>query len=139
MCRADAVGARIAATDDEHVLALGVDELVLRNILTCQHTVLLREHLQREVDTLELSARNLQVASLRSTGAYHHGIVLLRQFLEGDDLILSERWVVLYWIDRILVADDVRAVLEGDALSHELLQAPVDDLLVQFEVRDAVA
>ena len=41
MSGTDAVRTRIATTDDEHVLALGGDALILRELHACQHTVLL--------------------------------------------------------------------------------------------------
>ena len=46
----------IAAADDEDVLALGCDALILTKLDACQHAVLLRQHLEGKVYTLEFAA-----------------------------------------------------------------------------------
>ena len=41
MCSSDTVRTSIATTDDEYIFALGSDALILRELYTCQHTILL--------------------------------------------------------------------------------------------------
>ena len=50
---ADAVGARVAATDDKHVFTFGCDSLVAREFSTCQHSVLLGKQFEGEVHALQ--------------------------------------------------------------------------------------
>ena len=75
--RAYAVGAGVATADHEHVLALGVDELVLGELLAHEHPVLLRQHLKGEIHALQVASGYLEVAGLRRSRADHHGVELL--------------------------------------------------------------
>ena len=65
--RADAVGTRIAAADDEHILVLGRDALLLGKLHSGQHAVLLREQFESQVHTLEFASGSLQIAGNGST------------------------------------------------------------------------
>ena len=62
----DTVGARVAAADHDHVLAVGT-KLAL-DLVTRVDLVLLRQELHREVDAAELAAGHRKVARLRRTG-----------------------------------------------------------------------
>ena len=78
MSGTDTVGTRITTTDDQYILALAVDQFVLRELHTGEDTVLLRKQFEGEINTLQLSSRNLQVAGCRCTGRYHIGIEAFR-------------------------------------------------------------
>ena len=71
---ADAVGARVAATNDEDVLAVGGDALILCKLHACQHTVLLRQQLEGQVNAFELAARNIQIAGCGRAGGKDDGV-----------------------------------------------------------------
>ena len=77
MGRADTVGPGVATADDKHVLTLGIDKLVLGKLLSGKHTVLLTEHLKREINAFQLSSGDFQVAGLRCSGADDHGVEVL--------------------------------------------------------------
>ena len=89
MSRTDTVGASVATADDQHILALGIDELIFRKLLTGEDAVLLGEHLECEVNTLQVASGYLQVAGLRRTGADDHGVVVLRQLAGRNFLVLA--------------------------------------------------
>src|SRR5205814_4588927 len=55
---AEAVGAGIAAADDNHVAILRGDELIVRDFVALAAAVLQREELHREVNALQLAPRN---------------------------------------------------------------------------------
>ena len=80
-----------------------------------------RQEIHGEMDAIELAARDRQVARLFGAAGEGDGVVLGRQFLDGD------------------VLADMDAGVERDALGLHLLDAPVDDGLVELEVGDAVA
>ena len=81
MRRADAVGASVSAADDEHILPLCRNALLLGELHSGEHTVLLGEQFQCEVNAFEVASGDIQVASRRCSRAYHVGIELtLRQF-----------------------------------------------------------
>ena len=65
---ADAVGTSVTTTDDQHVLALGGDAFVLGELHACEDAVLLRQHLEGEVDALQFAAGSLQVTGGGGTG-----------------------------------------------------------------------
>src|SRR6478736_4512101 len=117
--RADAVRAGVAATDDDDVLAGGVDRagtIVAENGLGVGG-----EKLHRKVHSLELAALDGQVARLGGAGADDRGVVLLEEDL-GLDVVTD-----------VGVADELDALL-----LHELDAAQDDLLLVQLHVGDAV-
>ncbi len=127
----DAVGAGVAAADHDHVLAGGGDHRRLRRAagapgicgpsLARDVAVALVEVLHREVDAAELAARHRQVARDARAGRDHDRVELRPQLVGGD------------------VDADVDAEAELDALGGELLDAPLDDPLLDLEVRDAEA
>src|SRR5512145_977581 len=127
-----AVGASIPAADDDHVLAarpeIG-DAAVARDALVLQ-----RQKLHCEMDAVELAARDRQVARLLGAAGEHHGVELGEQLLRRD--------VAVGVVDDAFagtLGTDECARPELHALRAHLLQAPVDDGLLQLEVRDAVA
>src|SRR6478736_3319959 len=117
--RADAVRAGVAATDDDDVLAGGVDRagtIVAENGLGVGG-----EKLHRKVHSLEAAALDGQVARLGGAGADDRGVILLEEDL-GLDVVAD-----------VGVADELDALL-----LHELDAAQDDLLLVQLHVGDAV-
>ena len=53
---ADAVAARVTTSDDEHVLVLGGDAFLLRELHACQYAVLLTEQFEGEVDAFQFTS-----------------------------------------------------------------------------------
>ena len=117
MGSADAVAACIAATDDQYVLAFCRHEVFLLEFHSGEDAVLLRQHLQGEVDALELSAGNFQIARRGRAGSPHVGVEAFGQVADVDAGVVSER----------------------DAFLLEDVHPAVDDDFVEFEVGDAVA
>ena len=70
MRRAQAIRARIAAADDDHVLA-GGENLVSAPRSPAHALVLLRQKIHREMDALQLAARDGQIARLLGAHRQH--------------------------------------------------------------------
>ena len=72
---------------------------------------------------MPLSSRpgNVEIARSFRAARQHHGVKFLAQILRGN------------------AAANVSVRLESDSLGHHLFEAPVENALFQFEVRDAVA
>jgi hypothetical protein len=128
---ADAVGAGVAAADHDDVLALDVDRVgdALLDFL-----VLRDQELQRGVDALQLAARDRQVAGHFGAGGEDHRVEIRLQLVGRDGF----GGVVVDAGRQVLVADQHLGT-EGDALGLHLLDAAVDDRLVELEVGDAEA
>jgi hypothetical protein len=118
---AEAVGAGVAAADDHDVLVLGRDELALLDGVTFAALVLQRQVVHREVDALELAARDRQVAADRHAAGEHDGV---------------ERPGQLLGVGRHA---DVGAGLEDDPFPLHQAQAAIQDRLLHLELGDAVA
>ena len=116
--RTHAVGAGVATTDDDDVLAGRGDR---RLSLVEQGLGVAVEEFHGEVDTLGLPAFDGQISRLGGTGAQHHGVEIFDQLGRRD------------------VATDLAVAAEGDTLTLHLLDAAQHDLLlVELHVRDAV-
>ncbi len=89
--------------------------------LAGDEAVALVEVVHREVDTLELAARNGQIAWDPRACGQHDRVVGLGQLLGAD------------------VRADVHTAAQLDALGHQLLHATLDDGLFDLEVRHAEA
>ena len=95
---ADAVAARVAAADDEHVLVFGGDALIGRKLHAGEDAVLLREEFEGQVHAPKLTTRNGEVARRRCTGGDDEGVILrilrifriLRIISKLDALLLHE-------------------------------------------------
>src|SRR3974390_2183606 len=118
---ADAVGAGVPAADHDYLFAGSEDRLDLTERLVAEATVLLRQEVHGEMDSLEFASGHRQVARLLRPAGQHHSVVLLYKLI---------RW----YIDT-----DVSVVVKGHALRLHLLDAPIDVNLLHLEVRDAVA
>ena len=121
---AQAVGAGVAAADDDDLLALGGDRrlpVVAEHVVALLHPVGPRQVLHRLVDAVQLAAGNRQIARSGRAAGQHHRVELGAQLLGGD------------------VDADVDAGAELGALGPHLVQAPVEVALFHLEFRDAVA
>ncbi len=76
---AGAVAASVAAADDNHILALGGE--LIGQVVALVDFVLLREELHRVVDTLEVAARDVEVARLSRAAAEQDRVVVIDKFL----------------------------------------------------------
>ena len=83
----DAVGAGIAAADDQHILAPGGDAFVLRELDAGEDTVLLRQEFECEMHPFQVTSWDIEIACLRGTGGHHYGI---------ESLLLKGNWGGLY-------------------------------------------
>ncbi len=120
---ADAVGARVAAADDDDVLALGRDLLAALGRLARHAAVLLRQEIHGKVQALQVTARRLGEEVERRLGAARE----------------QQRVVRLLEVQRRHVLADVHVAMERHALGLHLLHAALDDALLHLEVGDAVA
>ena len=118
---ADAVGAGVAAADDDDVFAAGQDRFGPADRLAADAPVLLRQKLHRKMDAVEFAARNRQVARLLRAAGEHDGIVLVEQLSRRD------------------IDADIGAVMKYHALGLHLHDAAVDVVFLHLEVGNAVA
>ena len=117
---ADAVGAGVAAADDHDVPPLRGDVLAVPEAGVEQALRVGGEELHGQVDAVEAPPLDRQVARLRGPGAEHHRLVVLHQPVGRD------------------VLADLGLRDEADPLVGELLHPPLDHLLVELHVGDAV-
>ena len=116
---AQAVGSRVATTDDDHVLAGNVDRRLHR--VTQLHVGRQRQVLHRLVDAGQLAAGHRQVAPGGCAARQHERVVRREQHLDVDE-----------------IADGcVRAEL--GALRFHLLDAAIEVALLHLELGNAVA
>src|SRR6185437_11870727 len=118
---ADAVGASIAAADDDDALAAGEDRLRAVGRFARHPPVLLRQIVHGEVDAVELAAGDRQVAALLGAAGQHHSV------MPGDEFFRRD------------IDADVRAVMKDHALGLHLRDATVDVRFFHLEVGNAVA
>ena len=78
---ADAVGAGVAAADDDDVLAAGEDRRARVLRLAADAAVLLRQEFHGEMDAGELAARDRQIARLLRPAREHKRVEVLEQIL----------------------------------------------------------
>ena len=117
--RAEAIGAGIAAADDDDVLAGGKD--LVGDAIAFADLVLLRQELHREVDAFQLAAGDVEIARLLGAAGQQDGVELAAQVVDRH------------------VAADVGVGDELHAFGAHLLDAAVDQVLLHLEIRDAVA
>ena len=117
---AEAVRARVAAAQDRDAQALRA-QLGRRHGQAGDAPVLLHEVLHGEVHAGQLGARQRERPVALGAGGEHERVVAGAQLLERD------------------VAADGDAEGELDALGDELLDAAIDQVLLELEVGDAVA
>ena len=117
---AEAVGAGVAAAEDRYALALGRD---LRTFdgKSRDATILLCQVRHCELDTSKLATREDEVAVALRTRGEDDGIDAVAEFFKRK------------------VATNVDAGGELDSFGLQLLEAAIDQLLLELEVGDAVA
>src|SRR6266545_848632 len=116
----DAVGAGIAAADDDHVFARGGNEVAV-SVSVQQAPGVRREEIHGEMNSFELAAFDGQIAGFRRAGAENNGVEIVEQLPGGKRFA------------HVTAADKL------DALLLEDVDAAQDDfLLVELHVRDAV-
>ena len=116
---ADAVGAGVAAADDDDVLALGGNEGAVLDAVQEAFGVGVEE-LHREMNALEVAAFDGQIARLGRAGAEDDGVEFAEQIVR-----------------RIILAD-FGVGAERDAFRGHLIDAALHQGLVQLHIRDAV-
>ena len=117
--RAKAVGAGVAAADDDDVFAGGED--LIRNAIAFADLVRLRQEIHGEVDALEFAARDLEIARLFGAAGQQNGVEIAAQIFDRD------------------VLADMRVGDELHAFGRASVQPPVDEMLLHLEIGDAVA
>src|SRR4029077_2424465 len=115
----ETVRSGIATADDDDALALCRNRFT-RNRVAGVAFVLLRQIVHRQVDAIEFTAGNRQLAGLLRTHGETDGIELLPQLFARD------------------VFPNRHTGLELDALGLHLFQPSIDDPLFHLEIRDAV-
>ena len=118
MRRAQAIRARIAAADDDHRLAGRQDRFRFVLGIALVAMVLLRQEFHREMDALQLAPGDRKIARLLRAHRQDHGLILALEIVQRSNVRVGD---------------------ELDAFGRHLLHAPVDPLLLHFEVGDAVA
>ena len=120
MHRAQAVGAGIAAADDDHALAGSGDELILGDLVPFATAVLLGQEVDGEVNARQVAARHLKIAGRPGAAAQHNRVELPAQIRNRK------------------VHTDVHAGAEHDAFLLEQRKTPVHHALLDLELGDAV-
>ena len=118
---AEAVGAGVAAADDDHALAGGENVFARRQDIAFAAAVLLRQKFHGEVNALQFASGDAQVARAFGAAAEQERVEVAAQVVDRD------------------VLTDVGAGHELDAFGGELLDAAVHQMLLELEVGNAVA
>src|SRR6266702_3080712 len=115
------IGAGVATTEDDDMFTLRQNFERRIEHIAFAAAILLWQKLHGEVDAPQFATRNREVAWTLGAARQQDGVVFVGQRLYG-------------YIDA-----DVRVGDEGDALGAHLLQAAIDDLLLQLEIGNPVA
>src|SRR6185295_8642761 len=119
--RSQAIGARVTTPDDHHPLTRGQNVKLGHERVTMATLILLRKEFHGLVNPFEFSSGHRQIAWLLSAARQNDGIELALQILDRQRFSY------------------VRIGDKANPLFLHQLKAAVDDLLFQFEFRDAVA
>ncbi len=111
---ADAVGARVAPSDHDHLPVASRDKAAILELGVEITLGALEQELHGEVDTLEFSSRNRQIPRLGCSASQKQGVVLLDQFLS------------------VGIDSDMGIGHEMDPFLSQELHAAVDHLLFQL-------
>ena len=118
---AKAVGAGVAAADDDDALA-GCENLERRiERVAMAALVLLRQEFHGEMDSLQLTAGNFEIARMLGAARQNDGVKVAAQIFDRN------------------VRADFGVGDELHAFGGHLFEAAVDDVLFQLELGDAVA
>ena len=120
VCGPEAVGAGVAAADDDDVLSLRGDSSFRGNGVPFALAILLRQVVHCEVDAVEIASRNGQVARPAGAAGEHDRVEVAAQ--RGDRHVDA----------------DVDAGPEDHPFHLHQRQAPIEVMLLQLELRDAV-
>src|ERR1051326_8256884 len=121
MACAQAIGARIAAPDDDHTFA-GSENLDCRiDHVAMAALVLLRQEFHGKMNSLQLAAGNFEIARSFGAARQHNGIEVAAQIFDRD------------------VAADFRIGDELYALGRHLFQATINDVFLELELWNSVA
>ncbi len=121
MSGAEAVGAGVAAAEDDHALAARVERRVVHDLVAGDNAVLLLEVRHREVHAREVAIRARRAdARCVAPTARHTASKSLRS------------------CSPVIVAADVRAGAELDALGLHLFETAIEQALLHLEVGNAV-
>ncbi len=117
----DAVGARVAAANDDDMLARGEDRLIGRQRLPGDAPVLLRQKIHGEMNAAQFASRNGKIAGLLGAAGQNDGVVPCDEVL------------------RLRIDPDMHIVMKDDAFGFHLRDAAVDQMLLHLEIGNAVA
>src|SRR3954467_12778475 len=118
MTRTQAICASIASSNDHDALARGENLTCRVHRVAVAALVLLRQEFHCKVNSLQFATWNLQIARLLGTSGKHEGIEVTSQLLDYD------------------VASDLGIRNELHAFRGHLLDAAIDDVLLELELRD---
>ena len=121
MAGAQAVGASVATADDDGVFAVGQDVELRIELVSRTALILLREEFHREVNALQLTPGNVQIAGMLGTASQKNNVEFALQVLDGNA------------VPHVSLGDKLHA------LGRHLPDAAVDHLLLHLELRNAVA
>src|SRR5690606_12629556 len=122
--RADAVGACIAAADDNDILVLGRNVIAVLEVGIEQALGVGLEEFHCQMNTLQLAIFDRQVAAVGSAGGQHYRIVFLLQFFRIDRIGAS--------------AADIGVGDEVDTLGLQQIDTALHHVLAELHVRNAV-
>ncbi len=118
MSRANAIAARVATTDDEHVLAFRCDAFLLRILMSRKYPVLLTEQFKGEMDALQIATWHVEVTGSGCACGNDYCIVLA---------------------GKCCIAMHFLTISELNALLLQKSETAIDDDLAQLEVRNTIA
>ena len=115
------VVACVAAADDHNILPFRGNEFLIRKIGIQQAFGGGPQKIHREIDAVQLPARGLDVSRIGGAAGQNHPVILFQE------------------ISGFLILSDIGVYNEFHAFRFHHLDLPVDDMLLQFHVRNAVA
>ena len=121
MSCAEAIGAGVTASDNDDALA-GRQNFRFRGDGVAEVAmVLLRQEIHGKMDPFQLASGDVEIARLLCASGKHNRIEVMPQILDGD------------------IFAHLRAGNEFHALGGHLFQAAIDEVLLQLELRNAIA
>src|SRR3989442_1195868 len=81
---AEAVCARIAATDNHDISAVGADEIRFRDLVALAAFVLQRQILHRKINTLKVATGYGKIAWGSATASQKNRVEIALKFVDGD-------------------------------------------------------
>src|ERR1700734_3917282 len=121
MAGSQAVGARIAASDDDDSFACSQDLYFGIDRIAEAALVLLRQILHRKMNSPELTPRNLEIARMLGSPRQNDGVKITAQIVHGNILA------------------NFRTRYKLHAFRRYLVEPAINDVLLQLELRNSVA